>query len=92
MPIPRRYEIEQEPDLCWRRKGYARPTSIFVLRCWGDGHWCLAEGGRNHFDRRDDAVLGGQLWVETGLPPCEQTPERIAARREAQAPRLERAA
>lgn len=61
------------------RRGFpSRSYAIFELRVFGRGHWC--EGGHSvgTYSRREDAERVGRIWVETGIQPCDQTPERLA--------------
>lgn len=37
-----------------------------ALKAWGAGHWTIAEGQPHFYSKRDDALLAGQRWIETG--------------------------
>ncbi len=37
-----------------------------ALRCWGRGHWCVAEGQAHYFTDQVDADLAGGRWVSEG--------------------------
>ena len=37
-----------------------------ILRCWGHGHWCVAQGRPSHFTCRRDAEGVAHLWVARG--------------------------
>lgn len=36
------------------------------LRCWGQGHWCVATGEPHHYTKRADAREAGQRWLDEG--------------------------
>lgn len=37
-----------------------------ILRCWGHGHWCVANGHPSHFTSRTDAQVAAYRWVSEG--------------------------
>lgn len=74
----RTYSIEDRLAHDGSQRGFSCRTYMrFVLHTAGDGHWCVGGAEAGTFDHRAAAEAAGRLWVETGLPPCEQTQERI---------------
>ena len=37
-----------------------------MLRCWGHGHWCVANGNPSFFSSRPRALEAAQRWVDEG--------------------------
>lgn len=37
-----------------------------MLRCWGEGHWCRADGQPAYFTYRMDADTAAERWISTG--------------------------
>lgn len=37
-----------------------------MLRCWGHGHWCIANGNPSHFTSRIDAEAAANRWIAEG--------------------------
>jgi hypothetical protein len=36
------------------------------LRCWGHGHWCIANGHVSHFTSRQGAEAAALRWIKEG--------------------------
>lgn len=73
-----------EPTLC--HDGFVRGFSfrtyrMFWLHTAGSGHWCVGGRETGKYASRERAEQAGLIWVETGISPAEQTPERVAAAR-----------
>lgn len=37
-----------------------------MVRCWGHGHWCVANGHPSYFTDRGSAEIGANRWVSEG--------------------------
>lgn len=37
-----------------------------MLRTWGNGHWCTANGHPSYFTRRVDAEAAAERWINEG--------------------------
>ena len=64
-----------------------RTYRSYVLHTEGTGHWCAGSRECGTFTSEADAIEAGNIWLELGLAPFEQTPERVER---ARARRLER--
>lgn len=62
--MTRSYTIEHKPSLL--------PTKLdWTLHGTGEGRWSSDCFGQ--FRTEAEAIEAGELWIETGLPPAEQT-------------------